>query len=304
MDEEKKQTVGGEIENKKSSIRTYESDAASALKESNASLGSVFLAEQKEGGVANLTAPKNKPKSISYIVTTLLIVLGLGALVFSVYFFLKRIENNVEVPVNEYGKTVIADREIVIETNNLSSVELLDNISSLRQTLNENLGSITSLIFVDRNLASSTSRMLTASEFVQILDLRMPGRLERNLSSNYAIGIHAFDGNEPFVVFGLNAYEEAFAGMLEWETLLLDDLTPFFEELVEDVESEDVSTTTVEVASPVFVDMVIRNKDARALKYQDQILLLYSFADRKSLIITTNENTFREVMSRLSPERF
>ena len=50
-----------------------------------------------------------------------------------------------------------------------------------------------------------------------------------------------------------------------------------------------------------FLDQIVENHDARvALNAQSDILLLWTFLDRSTIVITTNDATLREVISRLS----
>ena len=53
----------------------------------------------------------------------------------------------------------------------------------------------------------------------------------------------------------------------------------------------------------VFIDITDRNKDIRALTYEEQPILLYSFFDSKMLIITDNIETLRTVIDRLTREK-
>ena len=48
-----------------------------------------------------------------------------------------------------------------------------------------------------------------------------------------------------------------------------------------------------------FEDRIIRNKDVRVMKDSaGNIVLLYGFLDQKNLVITTNEQTFQEILNR------
>ena len=70
--------------------------------------------------------------------------------------------------------------------------------------------------------------------------------------------------------------------------------------------NEETSTTTPEVLyiEQEFKDKVIRNVDTRVLvDARGKILLLYAFPDQKTLIITTNENTLTEIISRINTAR-
>jgi len=57
--------------------------------------------------------------------------------------------------------------------------------------------------------------------------------------------------------------------------------------------------------SKPFVDVVIKNKDVRMLtdEYEHPILL-YTFADKDTIILTTNEFTLKEILDRMTNRRF
>ena len=62
--------------------------------------------------------------------------------------------------------------------------------------------------------------------------------------------------------------------------------------------------TTDAYTSGRFQDVVIRNKEARVLKNSDGlIILLYAFLDPNTIVITTNEYTFIEVLTRYASQR-
>ena len=88
--------------------------------------------------------------------------------------------------------------------------------------------------------------------------------------------------------------------MLAWELHMNEDLSPLFGEVL-----EKTTSTSTPLREPfVFEDSIIKNKEVRVLKdTKGTIRLLYSFIDRETLVITTNESTFSEVLTRLTSQR-
>ena len=104
-------------------------------------------------------------------------------------------------------------------------------------------------------------------------------------------GFHSSLGNNPFLIMKINSFETAFAGMLEWEKDILDDIFPIFRKEVSKI---DIST------NPKFEDIVISNKDVRAiLNDEGGLEFAYSFADKDTLIMINNETTLQEIFRRL-----
>jgi hypothetical protein len=95
-----------------------------------------------------------------------------------------------------------------------------------------------------------------------------------------------------FIIFRLSSFENAFAGMLAWEETLAEDIGPLFK-----------NSTKLATLYPTkeFEDITARNKDARVLRSETgEILLLYSFFDNNTLIITENDEAMRSLINKLS----
>ena len=151
-------------------------------------------------------------------------------------------------------------------------------------------------------------RPATADEFLEILQTRVSASFVRSLNNSFMFGIHVFDDNEPFLIFFVNAYDQAFAGMLAWEPFLPDDLPLLVRQITVAEKTRAGTTTGAALANPtplVFTDTVIKNRDVRALRDKDDnILMAYSFPDKNTLIIATNRNTLVEIFDRLAAARF
>jgi len=101
-------------------------------------------------------------------------------------------------------------------------------------------------------------------------------------------------------------YQNGFAGMLSWEKELERDLSEIFIKPVE--KKVDVTSTTTSSSELTqkekFVDLIIKNRDVRALVDQEnKIKMMYSFPDPNTIIITNNERTLQEVTRRLIQNR-
>jgi hypothetical protein len=149
------------------------------------------------------------------------------------------------------------------------------------------------------------------------------------------LGIHSFDENEAFMILKADSYETAYSGMLAWEESIYPDFIPLFSRTpsvhiqpsapAQDQAAAPIGTTTassspaatstptatpVATSTPVvqalpyrgnFIDQIVENHDARVMLNQyGDILLLWTFLDRSTIVITTNEATLREVISRIS----
>ena len=67
--------------------------------------------------------------------------------------------------------------------------------------------------------------------------------------------------------------------------------------------TEALATTTApaQVFQGNFIDQIVENRDARVLlDAEGNILMLWTFLDRSTIVVATNEATLREIISRLS----
>ncbi len=178
--------------------------------------------------------------------------------------------------------------------------------------------------------ATTTNTSATPTGAQPLLDLLapdIPDALLRNIEPTFLLGVHSFDTNQPFLILKIDSYEQAFAGMLAWEPTMHQDLSPLFDYtpsphintdtaavVTNDASSTDTADNNTNSATPfntavaqppgfmqtIFVDTVVENHDARALKNSaGDVYFLWTFLDRNTLLITTNPYTVREVINRL-----
>jgi hypothetical protein len=155
--------------------------------------------------------------------------------------------------------------------------------------------------------------------------------LVRNIEDTIAVGIYKGDKNQPFILLKTASYENAFTGLLKWESFMGADLFKFFGvDLPDQTTFKDVfvennsliaqtSSSTLEIATSTknasssekivkeetrniknFIDRTIKNKDMRVIQDNDgKIYFVYGFTNRNTIIITTSPETFFEVTNRL-----
>ncbi|MCR4334409.1 MAG: hypothetical protein NUV47_01595 [Patescibacteria group bacterium] len=269
-------------------LRTYESDVADTIKSKNVSVTKIAIAEKIKKEKNDLTSPiPPSPllKNISlFFISLILVVSGLYA-IYEFYYVPKSkviVINKTVVPniiVSDIDKEVTIET-INSETNNLSIPE--NSIANLYITKGE----------------GDAKKLISAQEFLSLLQTDAPDQYVRTLEPDFMFGIHSFNGNNPFIIFKTNLYQSAFAGMLKWEATLANDLSVIFSTTAQ-------PTPDILATSKPFIDLVIKNKDVRALTNQyDRITLLYTFLDKETLLITTNEFTLKEILNRITNKKF
>ncbi|MFZ2521997.1 MAG: hypothetical protein WAX44_01995 [Minisyncoccia bacterium] len=264
------------------SLRTYQGDVEEALSKTKSSAATIMIAEQKKRETSPIVIERPRNLAIrnkTFVVTGMsLLVLGF-IVVGSVYYFKSR--ENVEIELKT--KALIAfsiERQIPLE--NMTREGLTSRFDSEKQAFNSQPNSVLYLNLIDKNLNPAP-----VNEVLALLAPRMPGELVRAFEGKYMVGIYSFDTDEPFVILITEEFPTTFAGMLKWEKDMVSDLSKIFQ-----INQNSIDSTK-------FIDETVKNKDLRVLKDSNQkTVLLYSFIDKKTLVITSNENIFNSIIGK------
>jgi len=257
-------------------LRTYSADMNDAIKKRGATLSSIISAEKTSADKKPRasTTPSTKGKNIALIAGTLaLLVLGSSALIFT-FFITEKNANDQETKVS-----IISPNKVLRVPY---SSTLTTDLGEIRKGTNVTLGEVLRLDIYSGQVLTSHAEVLES--------LRIPEALRREIT-DVMIGIHSFDRNQPFIILSVSAYDRSFNALLEWEDEIARSLGSFFAPLGEAGNPPIVS----------FSDSVVQNIDVR--KSQPGWPILYGYVTRNVLVITTNEFTLREILSRFSSVR-
>jgi len=170
--------------------------------------------------------------------------------------------------------------------------------------------SITEIIPIETSATGQKARV-TEPEMQSLMEVNPPDILTRSLDQPWMLGVYTDEsGNhDAFVVVATNFFQNAFAGMLQWESVMADDLKQYLGTAnVSDIANVGASSTEPLSAYALnghFEDRIIMNKDVRAFVTTDgQTLFLYSFVDNSKLVVAKNEATLREILTRLENQAF
>lgn len=269
-----------EIKKPIKSLRTYQGDVEEALSKTKSSAATIMIAEQKrkEKSPEIFDRPKNlEVRNKTFIVTGIsLFVLGL-IIVGSVYY----VKSMQQVVVEQNTKALIAySAEHKIAANSLNREQLIAKIISEKNTFKMQPNSVLFL-----NTLDEKEKEIDTEKILSLLAPKMPSSLVRSFGGRYMIGVYSFDTNEPFIILKTEDFPESYSGMLKWEKDMVSDLGKIFSINIKNSEPP-----------PVFLDEAVKNKDLRALvDSNNKTLLLYSFVDKNTLIITTNEGIFNAI---------
>jgi len=322
-------------------IRTYEGDVAEVMSHRRTSTASIALAETRRSGgeerIGNQSSVQEAPKSHAFtkiaMISLSLILIG-GGIFGGYYFYMKSpLAPTAQQPVPPSQPTglVPADSRVTIALDGLSPIATLARIRTegAKEQKNE---TIREFIFTKKDTAGTLVRV-NGPDMLTLLDIDMPDIIVRTLNPEWMLGVYTDQtGNSSaFAVVTTNFFQNAFAGMLQWEQVMHDDLKKFLRQspiasyATSPLVAQNATTSTTTIAgslststqkSPVFMDQfvsvrgifqdrIIKNKDVRSYRTENgQTLFLYSFIDNTRLIVAENESVLSEILTRLEKKSF
>lgn len=135
--------------------------------------------------------------------------------------------------------------------------------------------------------------LISAEEFINLSTTRSPETVRRSLLPRFMFGFHKTQTVvEPYLVLKTEFFQNTFTGMLKWEPDILADTKTWF------------SDKGV-LGTQSFEDKIVKNKDVRILRdASGEVAILYGFLDKETLLITTNEATFLEILDRFEKQTY
>ena len=266
------------------SLRTYEGDVQEIMAKNKTSISSIVAAEQNRRDRTMINTEgeiENRAKNKFYILAgSLLLILGLITLG-AVYYIHS---NNTKETTVKKNKTIISfAQESVVPVTNSTREQMLNTIIREKKSFTMPVNSVLYL-----NTSDQLHTPANIESVFTLLAPRIPPTLARSFGSQYMIGIYSFDTNEPFILLTTDDYGNSYAGMLKWEPDIVRDIGVLFGARTEN------GTST-----PNFQDRSLKNRDLRIFKNDSgKTTLLYSFIDKHTLVITTNENIFSAILSK------
>lgn len=325
-------------------IRTLHSDIASSVRSNNISLTKIALAQQAKNADLPFVAEEKTHFWSAWSIGTILLIVG-GFIILGGAIFIA-ISKTVSLPFTEQAPLtptlVPVESQTAIDTTRMPLAELLRTISAFADSTYSSPVTLEALIVQEMTTATSTDgehvttlTPMSLERFLERLNSRAPGRLVRSTGPEMTLGRA---GETPFLITKTSSYEAAFAGMLEWEPRMAEDL-PFLAQKQatnDEQRTKDQETTTpkdtasssapgtssvpavVETASttpiiptptvtppPTWKDIIVRNKDVRALVTHDGTpLLLYAFPKNGILVITQSPEAFMLIIDALNAPVF
>jgi len=279
-------------------IHTYLTDMAETVRNNEISVINIAVAEQKKHEREDIYRKVEGKNSTKLFLLIGGVILLLGTFI-TIYFIIQK-NKGVNIPITNVTSSKI---ETIISYDDQSFVDVSQTTNSndfvklLKPELLKagNPDSIKSIFLT--NSMSGSPEILKLEDFTSLLGVTAPSSLIRSLSGQYMIGTYTPAiknvNSKPhlFLLFKVKDYDIVYAGMLQWEKTMLNDMFSLF----------SINTVgNISLSEMPFKDALINNKDMRVL-YNDagDNILSYVFIDKNNLIITDNQDTIEKVASLL-----
>ncbi|GIW68278.1 MAG: hypothetical protein KatS3mg099_226 [Candidatus Parcubacteria bacterium] len=289
--QEIRKTVRGGV----SPIHTFQQDIERVVRTGKLRVTAIAALEAerqaREKSADTSTPPRKKhwrPRDIALAALSALFVLGGAGLLGWAFLF-----RPAPVPITEgpdralpqfFKPDIILTYQLPPQANRTI---VLQDLEKTRQASELALGSVAAVYPVKSEQQSQ--RPVSAAEFLSLLRAHIPESLQLVLEQPFMFGFHGYRDKPSYVVLRVRSFEEGVRGMLSWEPYLLADFSPLFG-----------APLAQERENAQFKDSLVRNNDVRILRdAQGQERVVYGFADRALLVITTNSTTYYEILSRL-----
>ena len=292
-------------------LETYRGDIEQLVQNKNVSMLSIAAAEAERRAGAKTTpeeAAAARKNILSGMRTTAMVVGGIAfigvAAGLVAYLFLRT--STTPIPQTLQAPFISVDETAAITVSpGESHGDLMNSLTSIQKSVSLSLGLIErELPVTASSTASGQMAPMDAQPFLTALSPSIPQSLLLTIQPQYLLGIHVYDGNQAFLILKVDSYEQGYAGMLAWESTMYNDLLPLFIYTPpQHIPEEGVATSTPN--SPQFIqtgftDSIVENHDARVIENSTgDIIFLWTFLDRNTIVITTNDATLREIISRL-----
>jgi hypothetical protein len=243
---------------------------------------------------------EEKKAGKNYKIFILIIILIIaGALAFVIPYFLAQKQTAIVVETD-----VVPDSSLIVsDTAERVNIDVL-NKDRIAKTLGERVDQISILLGSIRQFymtegEANLATIISSKRFLELIKARVPDAIQRTLKDQFMFGMHSYKGNQKFLILKVGSYETTYAGMLSWESALWYDFSELFGlKIANSIDSQGKPMVGEDVRR--FQDVVIKNKDTRAVKDENgEIVFLYSVVDKSTVILTTSSDTFKEILNRM-----
>lgn len=202
---------------------------------------------------------------------------------------------------------ITPDSQKILAVGNLKNELLAQKIQS--QIANSKTDEQKITEFILTNIQGSSTSRINALEIIDSLGYSSPDMFNRSLVETWMLGVYGEENTETrFIILKTNFFQNAFAGILRWEAAMPEELATILNYRGKIKEQNAMSSSTAASYFSVkgrFEDRIILNRDVREFITDNKTtLLLYSFVDKDTIVITTSERALRGLIERLEKQTY
>ncbi|MCX6753117.1 MAG: hypothetical protein NTW62_02120 [Candidatus Nomurabacteria bacterium] len=266
-------------------VQTYAEDMAKAAESlQGMELKKLIERDEQFGEQKENLSPESKKNKILMIISTILMIATV-TLVFLVY---KKSNTIVSIPVIQQNKSIIyTDKTQFLSIDGLNKDQIIQTIKNEVSSTDVKSGGIESIYLTENK------QVIGFNRFTTLLNLNIPNEVSSYTNDNFLIGAYNGSTKSFFILLKVKSFTDIFPGFKLWENKMFSDLYNLF--------GINLNTDNQDLLTKDFADSILNNKNARTLYDKDNNPILeYVYASDTSVVIIANNETAREIMTRLS----
>lgn len=275
-------------------VHTYREDLANIVNADKLSLSRIAMMQGVANQGSRVGESPRKPKTNWFAIgSIILVILSITVVVAATLIINWQKAPVQEVTPKERYIILSEDREL-LDMDKITKTEVTTSIKASLQEFKEE-DSVKEIIPISS--AGGAPERISLQAFLDKTGAKLPEELKRNYYSGFFLGLHSEKGaTYPFLITFADSYDIAYAGMLEWEGSMRDDMSWLFDT------RPRVATTTLALN---FKDRIILSNDVRSFEdATGRTAFFYTFLDSHTLLFAKSAGTVREVTDRLRQAKF
>lgn len=276
-----------------SPIKTLTRDTSLAIKQEGLSASRLVLNNSPESKKSLFALKEGGRRGSYYWLIGLGLIVIITGLSIGAWSLIERQEDSLAVIKKTRTGLIFTDDQKALDLNGKDATIIRSEIQSSAQAEVPAKGSLREIYFVkDRQTDTPSGLEIKLAELPlrdMLKDLGLPDGFTRFLGEKGLMGIYYGDEMTPFYLFKTTDYKNLANTLLTQEGRIIGTLLSLADNQIDQAE--------IEVS--VFQDKMIKNYDARVVTDAgNNIIGLYSWLDKETVIVTSNENGFGKVLER------
>ncbi len=269
--------------------QTYAEDMARAIEDDKEEgIIKKIIHEEEEREIKKKNrSPETIKNKFFMVVSVLFIVFGFIIL----FYFLFSKNDSVVNVAKQFTPLIFSDQNSFFEVKGFKNDEITQTVSNEVIKTGVKNGGVEAIYLTEDKAVLGLRRFVSLSNGNFI-----PSNNALLVSDNFLMGVVNTDTKDFFILLKMNSTADIFDSLRTWENKMFFDLHGFF--------GIDITSANKYLLNANFSDGIIENKNARILyDSNNNIVMMYIFADDNSVIITDTESAAHEIMLRLAASR-